>query len=609
MKRIWMYLVVLLVPFLAVAQTWSQYTIVSSCFEPKQVQTADMDGDGDVDVISGGGMDDATITWWEKTVVGDDIVWVEHIVFTELFDVISVRCYDVDLDGDMDIAATSDYPTLMVTWFENLDGTGTSWDQWIITEGQREDNGRFVGMADIDGDGDNDAVISHWFWDHKLYWMENTDGLGHEWTQHMILQLASLPGRIRIADLDNDGDLDFPLINEGRFSWWENVNGDGSAWNQHQIDPTQQYNYFDGIEVVDMNGDTYLDIVYSITYDDEVRWWENDGTATIWTSHLITDFINYPGMIDVGDIDNDGDYDLAIPARLDGDLYWAQNLNSVGTLWQLQVVDTDLGYVVDVDISDIDADGTPDLVVTSGGQDGGLNWFGQSTDIQPIEFMLNPGHDVTIPSYGGTLEYDVHLTNNLDRPFYGATYWTRITLPNGNTTGPLFQQTFNLPAGASFHVSGLTQDIPGTAPAGDYMFHGYVGYFTDPNLGSSFAFMKHAGAADGPVVSEWTAGGKIVVPDLASAPDLPQEYALTYAWPNPFNAATSIEVTLPETADLSVTVYNTAGQQVATLANGSMSAGTHTLTFDASQLSSGLYFVQASVPGKLNQVRKVMLVR
>jgi len=56
-------------------------------------------------------------------------------------------------------------------------------------------------------------------------------------------------------------------------------------------------------------------------------------------------------------------------------------------------------------------------------------------------------------------------------------------------------------------------------------------------------------------------------------------------------------------------VYNLMGQQVAMLANGRMNAGTHSFTFDASDLASGLYFVRATVPDRLDKVQKIMLVR
>jgi Secretion system C-terminal sorting domain len=90
---------------------------------------------------------------------------------------------------------------------------------------------------------------------------------------------------------------------------------------------------------------------------------------------------------------------------------------------------------------------------------------------------------------------------------------------------------------------------------------------------------------------------------------LPAGYELAEPYPNPFNASAVISVTLPETSDLTVSVFSVTGQQVASLANGMTSAGTHQLHLDAANLASGVYFVQATVPGKLNEMKKVMLVR
>jgi uncharacterized protein len=88
----------------------------------------------------------------------------------------------------------------------------------------------------------------------------------------------------------------------------------------------------------------------------------------------------------------------------------------------------------------------------------------------------------------------------------------------------------------------------------------------------------------------------------------PSAFALN-AYPNPFNAATTVSLTLPSASDLTIAVYNVTGQQVASLTDGPLNAGTHTFTFNASHLASGLYFVRATVPGELDQVMKLMLVR
>jgi len=102
-------------------------------------------------------------------------------------------------------------------------------------------------------------------------------------------------------------------------------------------------------------------------------------------------------------------------------------------------------------------------------------------------------------------------------------------------------------------------------------------------------------------------------PEPVSVADITNQAFLTYdlliTYPNPFNLSTTVAVTLPEAANLKVEVVNIAGQQVAELADGRYAAGKVTMTFDASNLSSGVYFIHATVPGHMNEVQKVMLVR
>jgi DNA/RNA endonuclease YhcR with UshA esterase domain len=108
---------------------------------------------------------------------------------------------------------------------------------------------------------------------------------------------------------------------------------------------------------------------------------------------------------------------------------------------------------------------------------------------------------------------------------------------------------------------------------------------------------------------DWAGAGSFIAADDIAVVELPTVFKMDSAYPNPFNAMATISVALPEAADLSVTVFNVTGQQVAELANGQFNAGQHNLTFDASNLASGLYFIRATVSGQLNTTQKVMLVR
>jgi len=73
---------------------------------------------------------------------------------------------------------------------------------------------------------------------------------------------------------------------------------------------------------------------------------------------------------------------------------------------------------------------------------------------------------------------------------------------------------------------------------------------------------------------------------------LPTSADLVRAYPNPFNPATNLAVELAATGQADLSVFNLAGQKVATLASGLLSAGTHTVSFDATALPSGIYLAR-----------------
>ena len=72
----------------------------------------------------------------------------------------------------------------------------------------------------------------------------------------------------------------------------------------------------------------------------------------------------------------------------------------------------------------------------------------------------------------------------------------------------------------------------------------------------------------------------------------PSQFNLDQNYPNPFNPNTNIEFSLAQSGQATLKVYNLLGQEVATLLNTNLSAGAHTVNFDASELSSGVYIYQ-----------------
>ena len=96
--------------------------------------------------------------------------------------------------------------------------------------------------------------------------------------------------------------------------------------------------------------------------------------------------------------------------------------------------------------------------------------------------------------------------------------------------------------------------------------------------------------------------------DGDSGPDLPQQPQLHQNFPNPFNPSTTISFTLPQPQQVTLSVFNSVGQQVATLIDGVRTSGFHSLSFDASSLSSGIYFYRLQTPNAV-ETRQMILIK
>jgi hypothetical protein len=127
------------------------------------VFAADVDGDGDTDVLSASFFDDK-IAWYENDGSQN---FTAHIISTAANGALSVFAADVDGDGDTDVLSAS-YFDDKIAWYEN-DGNQNFSAHTISTAA---DAATSVFAADVDGDGDLD-VLSASAYDHKIAWYEN----------------------------------------------------------------------------------------------------------------------------------------------------------------------------------------------------------------------------------------------------------------------------------------------------------------------------------------------------------------------------------------------------------------------------------------------------
>ena len=89
---------------------------------------------------------------------------------------------------------------------------------------------------------------------------------------------------------------------------------------------------------------------------------------------------------------------------------------------------------------------------------------------------------------------------------------------------------------------------------------------------------------------------------------VPNEFELFEAFPNPFNPSTQIQYALPEHSLVRLSVYDVQGRRVAILVNATQPAGKHTVSFDAKNLATGVYFYRLTA-GAFQQTKKILLVK
>lgn len=187
---------------------------------------------------------------------------------------------------------------------------------------------------------------------------------------------------------------------------------------------------------------------------------------------------------------------------------------------------------------------------------------------------------------GGTLEFDVTLTNNEAAPQLANLwfmYGPRVvggpysgTLPVGPVTVGLEQVVppARLPVGTGYEYVGKVGDYPGTVWDQASILFDIVADGGDGVAGSDWECRIVSGWFDDPTLQT----GMVV-----------EEFAMNGVYPNPFNPTTTLSYALPEAAKVTLNVYDVSGRLVAEVVNGWRDAGVHDVVFDGNGLASGIY--------------------
>ena len=184
-------------------QTWTEHVIAEGFLSTIDVCVSDIDGDGDQDV-AGASYEMECIRWWENT-NGSGSAWTEHVVDAVCYNPESIAEADIDADGDCDLLYASGEAN-QVIWAENVNGSGTVWNEHIIV-----DNfacAWVVHACDINEDGYVDVVSTSYTGDMVTWWENSDTSPGQSWNGHLVESDFPASRGIGTDDLNGDGKTD-----------------------------------------------------------------------------------------------------------------------------------------------------------------------------------------------------------------------------------------------------------------------------------------------------------------------------------------------------------------------------------------------------------------
>jgi len=278
------------------SQQWQKVMIDSQMKTPCDVRVADMDGDGDQDIVVSDWSVN-TLLWYENA--GDNVTWRRHRIGGVLYSVMGVAVADFDGDAKPDVAAAC-WVGGHVTWYKN-NLPDSNWTESDI-DSQR-DQASWLEAGDIDNDGDID-ILSSSNSDDKLVLYYNTGGSPIVWIKRPIHQSQGNDGaQMVLCDMDDDGMLDIvaAIKNNNRLVWLKQLQR-YPYWIEHRIDSllTKPRNP----EVGDIDYDGDLDIVVGGDRGQAVVRYEHVGEGTInWNKSIIDSTLDAPGHVGMLEID------------------------------------------------------------------------------------------------------------------------------------------------------------------------------------------------------------------------------------------------------------------------------------------------------------------
>ena len=581
----------------------------------------DLDADGIIDLVIGGY--NGLLFYKNGGSISEPDFLEGELIFNDVNSQIGTDAkpafVDIDNDGDLDLfvgigESLLGGPTAGITMSFRNTGTASTpvftLDNALSTGISDIGLNAYPTFADLDNDGDYDLLLGRDL--QSLVYYKNTGNKESPvWTNASTI-FSSIENKTywkdpALVDLDYDGDYDLVYgTSDGILYVYRNV-GTSSA-------PSFQY-YPDYFKVIKLNGnaatvsladfdnDGDQDLLSGI-WTGKFIYFRNDGTAqnpkfnivnTAFSNFSVTSY-STPVFVD---IDSDGDFDI-VSGAMNGQIFLYINNNGTFVQNTTMFASIDVGYSSIPSFADLDNDGDLDLLV--GAETGSMTKYFTNDGNNNFKENTTSFSNITFPNYGRPILADVDNDNDYDLVIgdgWGKVFYYRN---DGNVTNPIWIRDDYLFAG----IESKQNTHPGFADLdGDTRKDMIIGEYD-----GNFTFYKN-------LFSPTEIEEKINFP-LLNGFELSQNY------PNPFNPTTiirfvippqsviasspSIDATTKQSQFVTLKVYDVLGREVVTLVNEEKPAGNYEVTFDASELSSGIYFYKLQT-GSFVQTKKMILLR
>jgi hypothetical protein len=313
------------------SQQWMTHIIDNYLNDVWELFVGDINGDGWLDVAVTGQQANSVV-WYECPGNPESVEneWNKTIVDSNLNNAWGIHIADIDDDGDMDIVASGRYADDLV-WYRNNDGNGTSWSKFYIDNSIRYPTGIWV--EDMDGDGDMDVVVGSYYWSSGtgVRWYEAPSDPTAIWTMHTIHSAPRYVYDVHVADIDNDGNPDVVVapMYDRYLRWYEAPDEPkNGTWIPHDIWSSQYYYlYAYNLWVDDIGNDGYWDVVVGSSYwnNNAVYWFEAPDQPELdmpWIRYVVDNSIQEPRGVFIADIDGDIIQDIIASEWLHNRVKW-----------------------------------------------------------------------------------------------------------------------------------------------------------------------------------------------------------------------------------------------------------------------------------------------